>query len=203
MKTARRFASLASVIAVLLFTAGCTVLPESEPVTLHYLPVPAIAATAPVAQTDWTLRVQKPDASDALAGRRLMVTDPDLQLSALAGARWASPVPALWQNHLIAALRADGRIAAVSSDGDNLHAERILGGTLQAFQLQLDDAGEAAVVIRYDATLADAATRRIIASRSFESRQPVANQRTETLVRGFGDAADELAETVTEWLMSR
>lgn len=202
MKAARRPA-LVSIIATLLIATGCTVLPESEPVTLHYLPVPAIATKAPAETTDWTLRVKKPDASDALAGRRLMVATPGHELNALAGARWASPVPALWQNHLIAALRADGRITAVSSDSDNLHAGRILGGVLQAFQLQIDDSGQAAVVIRYDATLADAGTRHIIASRSFESRRSVTDQDRQTIVRGFGEAAGELAATVTQWLVSR
>lgn len=191
---------LTAVVAPLLLATGCTVLPESQPITLHYLPVPAITTATDKAQTDWTLRVQLPDASDALNGRRLMVASPGHQLRALSGTRWASPPPALWQNHLIAALRADGRIAAISPERDKLHSDRVLSGTLQSFQLEVDNSGQAAVVIRYDATLADTATRRSIASHSVEIRHPVANQHTDTIVEGFGEAADQLAAAITDWL---
>jgi cholesterol transport system auxiliary component len=188
--------------AFCLFLAltACQVLPEPQSVTLYQLPETETAGIAgePVS---WSLRISTPRTTDALSGNRLMVMTNNHALTAFAGVRWESSVPELWRDHLHRSLLADGRIPSVSTARENLKATRELLGTLRDFQAELGGSPRA-VVIRYDAVIADINSRRQLARRTFFVREPVDNDSAPALVEGFGRASQKLSADVVNWLLT-
>ena len=188
------------IVLAALAIGGCTILPESREVSLYQLPesslTPAGAATSP-----WTLRLRTPRTSEALAGTRLLVMAADNELAAYSGARWVSTTPRLWLDHLARAMTADGRLTAVTTDRDNLLADRELSGVLRAFHVDFRGAVPEAVV-RYDAVLAGSASRRIIASRSFTAREPLRGKEAAAMVAALGVASDRVSSDLLNWMLS-
>ena len=115
---AARFA----VLALLSGLAACSILPAAEPLQVYRLPSQANAASQAPA-VSWSLRINQPRASQALDSSRIAVVPQGNLISSYAGSRWSDPAPRLLRNHLLNAFQADGRVAALSSDDDNLQAD--------------------------------------------------------------------------------
>lgn len=194
-----RWAGLAALGAALLLPA-CTILPTAQPLDVYLLPAAAtVPAAAPATQAaPWSLRIARPAAGVHLSGQRIVVVPEDNRVSVYKGAGWSDPAPVLVRNRLIDAFRADGRIAALSSDDKQLQADFELDSDLRAFQSEYRD-GRPEAVVRLDARLVHTATRRIVASRSFALRAPAADAAVPAVVQAFGSAGDRLAAEVVEW----
>ena len=194
-----RWVGLATLGAELLLPA-CTILPKAEPLEVYLLPATATATSSASATraAPWSLRVARPAAGVHLSGQRIVVVPADNRVSVYKGAGWSDPAPVLVRNRLLDAFRADGRVAALSSDDKQLQADFELDSDLRAFQSEYRD-GRAEAVVRLDARLVHTATRRIVASRSFELRAPATDPAVPAVVQAFGAAADRLAAEVVEW----
>lgn len=198
MKLSLRLAALATALSL---ATACSILPQSEPVDIYRLPVSQTARSA--APLDWSLRLNKPLASEALAGPRIAVIPQGDVISSYKGARWSDPTPMLVRNRLLDGFQRDGRVQRLSADDSNLQADYELGGELQAFQSEYRPGGAVEVVIRYDARLVQGRSQRILASKRFEVRQPLGSQQVPAVVAGFGTASDQLARQVIDWTVSQ
>ncbi|AUY34736.1 ABC-type transport auxiliary lipoprotein family protein [Pseudomonas sp. PONIH3] len=198
MKLSLRLAALATTLSL---ATACSILPQSEPVDIYRLPVSQTARSA--APLDWSLRLNKPLASEALAGPRIAVIPQGDVISSYKGARWSDPTPMLVRNRLLDGFQRDGRVQRLSADDSNLQADYELGGELQAFQSEYRSGGAVEVVIRYDARLVQGRSQRILASKRFEVRQPLGSQQVPAVVAGFGTASDQLARQVIVWTVSQ
>jgi cholesterol transport system auxiliary component len=185
-------------IGSLSLLAACSILPKSEPLQVYLLPSdnPPASRAAPVS---WSLRLNTPQASQALNSTRIAVLPQPNEFSTYAGSSWSDPAPRLLRNHLLNAFQSDGRVQALSSDDANLQADLQLGGELQAFQSEYRD-GSISVVIRLQTLLVDN-RQRILASKRFEIRQPVNGKELPAVVEAFGQASDQLAEQVLHWVL--
>ncbi|MCP8632551.1 ABC-type transport auxiliary lipoprotein family protein [Pseudomonas mosselii] len=192
---------LAFAAATLSLVSACSILPQSEPVDIYRLPVNQSARAA--APLDWSLRLNKPLASEALAGPRIAVIPQGDVISSYKGARWSDPTPMLVRNRLLDGFQRDGRVQRLSADDSNLQADYELGGELQAFQSEYRPGGAVEVVIRYDARLVQGRSQRILASKRFEVRQALGEQQVSAVVAGFGAASDQLARQVIDWTVSQ
>lgn len=192
---------LAVLAATLSLASACSILPQSTPVDIYRLPVNQAPGSA--APLDWSLRLNKPLASEALAGPRIAVIPQGDVLSSYQGARWSDPVPLLVRNRLLDGFQRDGRVQRLSADDSNLQADYELAGELQAFQSEYRSAGQVEVVIRYDARLVQGRSQRILASKRFEVSQPLAGNQVPTVVTGFGAASDQLARQVIDWTVAQ
>ena len=222
-----RVAAAAALCAIALLPA-CSVLPEAQPLDVYVLPVTGDAsagavsaaretarATAPAAPASatvpagssapaatgaqaWSLRVVRPAAGVHLAGQRIVVMPEGNRVSVYQGAGWSDPAPVLVRDRVLEAFRADGRVGALSSDERQLHADFELDSDLRAFQSEYRG-GRPEAVLRLDARLVHTASRRIVASRSFEQRQPSEDPAVPAVVQAFGTAADRLSAEVVEW----
>ncbi|PYC23732.1 ABC-type transport auxiliary lipoprotein family protein [Pseudomonas mosselii] len=192
---------LAFAVATLSLASACSILPQSEPVDIYRLPVNQSARAA--APLDWSLRLNKPLASEALAGPRIAVVPQGDVISSYKGARWSDPVPMLVRNRLLDGFQRDGRVQRLSADDSNLQADYELGGELQAFQSEYRPGGAVEVVIRYDARLVQGRSQRILASKRFEVHQALGEQQVPAVVAGFGAASDQLARQVIDWTVSQ
>lgn len=192
----RSFALLAGA----LLLSGCSALSQPETVDTYLLPGGHFASATAVADGDGSLRVTRPKAAGGLEGTRIAVLPQPDRLSFYKGARWSDAAPVLLRDRLIEALRAGGGIARLSSDDDNLRADRELGGNLRAFQSEYQ-AGQPQVLIRFDAQLIDTRSRAILASRRFEVSQAVQGSAVPEVVDAFGRASDDLALQVGGWVL--
>ena len=188
---------LLALAAALSLTGACSILPQSEPVDIYRLPVNQASHSA--TPVDWSLRLNKPLASETLAGPRIAVIPQGDVLSSYKGARWSDPVPLLVRNRLLDGFQRDGRVQRLSADDSNLQADYELAGELQAFQSEYRPGGAVEVVIRYDARLVQGRDQRILASKRFEIRQPLADKQVSAVVAGFGQASDQLVGQVVSW----
>lgn len=198
MKPPLRLVALA---ATLSLASACSILPQGEPVDIYRLPVGQAARGA--SPLDWSLRLNKPLASEALAGPRIAVIPQGDVISSYKGARWSDPVPMLVRNRLLDGFQRDGRVQRLSADDSNLQADYELGGELQAFQAEYRPGGSVEVVIRYDARLVQGRSQRILASKRFEVRQPLGQLQVPAVVAGFGTACDQLTRQVIDWTVSQ
>ncbi len=180
---------------------GCSILPTATPQQVYLLPSHSSAPSAGVA-VDWSLRINQPQASQALDNARIAVLPQGNLISNYAASRWSDPAPRLLRNHLLNAFQNDGRVRALSSDDDNLQADFSLGGELQAFQSEYQQ-GAVSVVLRLQARLIDSRSQRIIASQRFEVRQPVTDPQVPAVVVAFGQASDQLAAQLLQWTLSQ
>ncbi|MCO7515599.1 ABC-type transport auxiliary lipoprotein family protein [Pseudomonas guariconensis] len=196
----KRSLRLLALTASLGLATACSILPQSEPVDIYRLPVSQ--ANGNQAPLDWSLRLNKPLASEALAGPRIAVIPQGDVISSYKGARWSDPVPLLLRNRLLDGFQRDGRVQRLSADDSNLQADFELVGELQAFQSEYR-AGGVEVLIRYDARLVQGRSQRILASRRFEVRQPLGDSQVPAVVAGFGSASDQLVGQVVAWTIAQ
>ncbi|UHH30361.1 ABC-type transport auxiliary lipoprotein family protein [Pseudomonas veronii] len=195
----KRAYQLIAPVALALVSA-CSILPKPDPSDVYRLAsAPAATQAAPVA---WSLRVTKPQTSEFLDSPRIAVVPQGDLISSYANSRWSDPAPVLLRNRFMDGFQRDGRVTLLSSDETNLQADYELGGQLQAFQSEYR--GNAVeVVIRLDARLVRGSDQRIIASRRFEVRQPVSDNKVPAVVAGFGQAGDQLNKQVVDWVVAQ
>ncbi len=189
-------------LGAIALLAGCSLLPKPAPVELYRLPSSLPQAIERAPELALSLRIARPAAGALLAGQRILVLPDGQRVSYYKGANWAEPAPVLLRNRLLDTLRADGRIATLSSDDRILQADFELDGDLRAFQSSYAD-GRPRIDLRLDLRLVRAATQRIVASRSFELRQPATGQALPEVVQAFGTASDTLALQVADWVVAQ
>ncbi|MHA7847535.1 ABC-type transport auxiliary lipoprotein family protein [Serratia sp. D1N4] len=197
---ARYRRNLLRLLALILFLplAACTILPESPVLQVYLLPAQPASASGSGQASGQSFRIVQPTTNQFLNSSRIAVQPQGAEITSFSGSRWSDPAPLLLRNRLIQEFRTDGRFLSVSSDEDNVQAYIELNGELLSFQgVYIGDSGE--VVIRFDARLVRTSDRRVIASRSFEVRQPVSGRSMDKVVQAFGLASDKLAAQMLSW----
>jgi len=184
-------------------TSACSILPKSEPSDVYRLPsaqsgAPANHSTA----LHWSLRLAKPQTSEALNNPKIAVIPQGDLISSYKASRWSDPAPVLLRNRLLDGFQRDGRVPLLSTDDSNLQADLELGGNLQAFQTEYQGT-TASVVVRLDALLVRGYDQRNLASRRFEERQPLSDVKVPAVVAGFGQASDQLTAQVVAWTVEQ
>ncbi|MBC8995668.1 membrane integrity-associated transporter subunit PqiC [Pseudomonas sp. N40(2020)] len=194
---------LALLAAGVTLISACSILPKSEPSDVYRLPsaqAPASASSA--APQQWSLRLNKLLASEALNRPSIAVIPQGDVISSYKASRWSDPAPVLVRNRLLDGFARDGRVTLLSTDDSNFAADLELGGNLQAFQTEYQGT-QASVVVRVDALLVRGYDQRILASRRFEERQPLSDVQVPAVVAGFGQASDRLTAKVVAWAVDQ
>lgn len=203
MSRTYRLAGSIVLAASLSLLSACSILPKPEQVDVYWLPYAqtpvAASRSAPVT---WSLRLDKPMASNALNSQNIAVVPQGNLISNYKGARWSDPAPVLLRNRLLDAFLQDGRIQGLSTDDSNLQADYELGGELLSFQTHYNGKNPE-VLVQYNARLVRTSDQRVIASRRFETRQPLCNPMVPGVVAGFGQATDALMPQVVQWVMQQ
>nr|WP_314527343.1 ABC-type transport auxiliary lipoprotein family protein [uncultured Pseudomonas sp.] len=184
----------------LALVSACSILPKADPSDVYRLSSTQTASQA--TPVSWSLRVNKPQTSEFLDSPRIAVVPNGDLISSYANSRWSDPSPVLLRNRFMDGFQRDGRVTLLSTDETNLQSDYELGGQLQAFQSEYHGSA-VEVVIRLDARLVRGSDQRIVASRRFEVRQPVADTKVPAVVAGFGQAGDQLNKQVVDWVVQQ
>jgi len=187
----------------LLFVSACSVLPQSQEVTLYRLPNnPSVQQSSEAGNLPPVI-VRLPQSSGALSTSRILVVPPNSnEVSAYASVRWQDKTPIVLRDRLVDDMRSDGRFAAVSTDAALAGADFELGGDLNAFQVEHPE-GQTVVHLRYDALFSDRANGKAVASKRFEIVEPVQGKDVAQVVEAFGRATDQLSQQVIKWVATQ
>ncbi|MBP5981249.1 MAG: membrane integrity-associated transporter subunit PqiC [Halomonas sp.] len=186
--------------AALLLSAGCSILPESDPATLYRLPSadPSRTSVAPrVTSGQKRLGIAAPEAGYLLSSNRIVVYPEHNVVNVYEGARWHEDTPELVQARLIDALQQSSLFASVGSD--HMPSDLLLLSELRHFQSEYEN-GRPKAVIRLDVQLVEANARMPIASQSFSTTSQASDVEILSVVDAFGRASDTLTEQLTTWL---
>ena len=106
-----RLAGSIVLAASLSLLSACSILPKPEQVDVYWLPYgQAPVAASRSAPVSWSLRLDKPMASNALNSQNIAVVPEGNLISNYKGARWSDTAPVLLRNRLLEAFLQDGRI---------------------------------------------------------------------------------------------
>jgi cholesterol transport system auxiliary component len=191
-----------ALLAGFTLLSACSILPKPEPFDVYRLPSAQTTSSNHGASQPWSLRLIKPQSSEALNSPNIAVIPQGDVLSHYKGSRWSDPAPVLLRNRLLDGFQRDGRVALLSTDDSLFHGDLELGGNLQVFQVEYQG-NTASVVVRLDALLVRGYDQRILASRRFEVRQPLNDVQVPAVVTGFGQANDELTVQVVNWAVEQ
>lgn len=188
---------LTSLLSASILLGGCSLLPESKPVSVYQMPAPArdqqTTRTLPLA-----LRINTPQAGFALNSPRLLVNPAGDQLSSYKGARWSDPLPVLVREYLRRAFTQSAGFASVSNDEHALHADIQLGSDLLSFQVIYRDQQPVAVV-ELEARLIEPGARQVLASRIFRAEQSPADAQVPAVVRAQAAALEQVSNQLIDW----
>lgn len=210
MKTIRNPVTMAVLLAALLL-AGCSILPKATPLRTFTLPTATAqseATSAPGASSvlPVTLRVDTPNATPLLNGVRMLVQPDNEEIRIYAGTRWQDTPPALLQERLISALRRDGRIRAIISNNSPANNDVILSSTLTGFYSRYDSShpdSAPVAIIEINAQLIDSGKNHVMATRHFSVRHTATDEQIESVVRAFGQAAEQFERQVVDWTVTQ
>ena len=191
------------VLFPVLLSACSGLLPHAEPVDIYRLPAAhdAVSRADSKPASAWQLRVNTPQATGMVAGKRIVVVPESNRVSVYHGARWNQAAPQMLRDRMIGAFRHTPGVSAVFGDDVSLGSDFLIDGTLDAFQSEYGGHKTPTVVIRLDAMLIRGTDHQVVATHQFESRIPVGATDVPSVVEAFGKAADRLSAQVVAWAM--
>lgn len=184
-----------------LALGGCiSLFPKSKPSQLYRFDgEPLQASTAlPPASAKVIARGNMRFQSAASADRILTVTGADTAY--IAGARWVSSAPVLFEESLIKAFEAGGG-ARLAEGGSALHATEVLNLDVQTFETRYDQGEKAApqVVVQVRAQLVRSSDRQVIGEQLFTGAERAGDNRVGPIVQAYDAAVHDVLGKLVGW----
>ena len=179
---------------------GCvSALPGQGPPPRSFRLTPKTTFPDDVPHVNWSLAVAEPTAEQTLDTTRIAVVTDGIGVDYVALANWVDRVPpcsrACW-----CSLLASGRIEAVGTDRDRLHAQYLLRSELRAFQLNRHN-GDRAVRIRLDTSLLQLPRRENVGHHSFAAEVVPEGQGMDAVVTAFDIALGRVLRDSVVWTL--
>ncbi|MDX1355867.1 MAG: ABC-type transport auxiliary lipoprotein family protein [Halomonas venusta] len=187
-------------LAALVLSAGCSILPESNPATLYRLPPPATQAEQTAGPLPATLGIATPEAGHLLNSNRIVVYPEGNVVNVYEGVRWHEDAPDMLQARLISDLQQRQLFTGVSSD--RLPHDVLLLSELRHFQSEYDTSPPS-IHLQLDVQLMSTQHRKPLAVTSFVIRTRAASPEIPDVVNAFGAASDALAEQLSAWIAAQ
>jgi cholesterol transport system auxiliary component len=134
----------------------------------------------------------------ASTDRILTVTGRDTAY--IAGSRWVSPAPVLFEESLIRAFEAGGGVR-LAEGGSAIRPAAVLNLDVQTFETRYDQGEKAApqVVVQVRAQLVRASDRAVIAEQLFTSAQRADDNRVGPIVQAYDAAVADVLGKLVSW----
>lgn len=177
-------------ISVALLSAGCSILPESEPATLYRLPASDLpSSTTSSNSTNQRLGIADPEAGHLLSSNRIVVYPEGNVVNVYEGARWHEDTPDLIKARLIEGLQQSQLFAGVGSD--RLPHDLLLLSELRHFQSDYVT-NPPTVKVQLNVQLVSPQNRTPLAAMNFSTSAQARSVDITDVVDAFGNASDEL-----------
>lgn len=151
---------------------------------------------------DQQLVVTAPQAVRALAGDNILVKPSPTNVTYYGRAVWGDRLPKLLQARMVEAMRLSGRFRAVSDGSDRIKGDVTLATTIEAFQVEVNEARAEAVVTVF-AKLIHMESGKVFASTKFSHRVPAKSREVSHGVASLNEAANLLMADLTRWAVKR
>jgi cholesterol transport system auxiliary component len=184
-----------------LSLGGCiSLFPKSKPAQLYRFdnePLQAAQALpAPGARViaRGNMRFETAAAADKI----LTVTGADTAY--IAGARWVSPAPVLFEEALIKAYEAAGGVR-LAEGGSSLHASETINIDVQTFETRYDQGpqGPPQVVVQLRAQLVRVSDHGVVAEQLFTSAQRASENRVGPIVEAYDAGVRDVLSKLVAW----
>lgn len=197
----RRLAMPLLAIAFGATLAGCSILPEKQPIAL-YAPQPRVETDASWPRVEWQLLIPRPYADATLDSERILVRPQPGELQVYKGAAWTQAAPDLVHDALLRAFADSGRLPGVARRGEGVNAPYELLLDLRRFES--DYAGSATPTVRIElgARLVHNADNRIVANRTIVANVPADGTGIDAIARAFERGLRESTADAIGWTLS-
>lgn len=199
--SASRPMRLALAAIACLALGGCiSLFPKSKPAQLYRFdnePLQA-GASLPAPGARVVVRGAMRFETAAAGDRILTVTGTDTAY--IAGARWVSLAPVLFEESLVRAFEVAGG-ARLAEGGSAIRATQALNLDVQTFETRYDQGDKAApeVVVQVRAQLIRTADRSVIADQLFTSAQRAGDNRVGAIVQAYDAAVRDVLGKLASW----
>jgi cholesterol transport system auxiliary component len=165
----------------------------------EYRLTPAVELPAKLPMVDWVLTVAEPTAEGAIESVRIAVLAHG-RIDRLADVVWTDRPTKMLQFAIVQTLQGSGRLKAVGTDRDDLPGRYQLQSTLDAFQLEPEGDGYAAVVMLH-ARLLRLPGREVAGSQMFTRGVRAAGASNDAAVAAFDAAVSGVLEDLVPWTL--
>ncbi len=204
MKLNGSFAKAALTAAVCLVLGGCvSLLPKTKPVQLYRLSaVSAPASSEQAASSASSLTIARGNIDfDSAAATDRILTVQGSDAAYIAGGRWVSPAPVLFQEALMRAFQADPSAPHLVDRGGVSRANLMLSLDVQAFEARYDQGPDAApqIVVKVHAVLLSHDDGHAVGEKTFTTTARADDNRIGAIVEAYNQALGALFKDMIGW----
>jgi len=167
-----------------------------------YAPDPRITPAPDWPQSDGSLLIAIPNATQMLEGHRILVRPKPDEIQVLRGARWLRPPPEMLQDALLHTLEDSGKLRSVARQGSGIAADWTLALDLRRFEADYSRDSSPTVEIALTAKLIARQGQRIIASRTFTHSEATARSSTEAVMTAFTHGLEQVSRQLAHWVLA-
>lgn len=203
-----RAVKLSSAIGVMTLTSACAslipdIIPEPGPASVVYRLSASTQDAVVVPNADAIiLRVDRPTVPRPMAGNSITVSPGGNRILAASGAEWAEKVPDLIQGSVLDVFSSRPEIIGVLPVS-GARTELRIHLRVRNFEAVYDQGeGNAPLaVVRYTATLANAANRNLIGSFDIRKTSRAGDNRISEIVRAQDEANASAINAIADWVL--
>lgn len=203
MKRVAVILGFVSLAGALLLLSGCGRFLDPGPPAPHVLLVPDLPAPMPDAAVPVQVTVPRPETGDEINTDRIAALFNGFTVKYLANARWASPVPAMFQRLMIESLETAGYFSGVGGEGNSLAAQLRLNMDIRRFYLRYDAAAEPVADIAVTLRLTDTRSGSSLGVARLRASRPARSEELRDLVDAFNAAVSSVLQQARVWVFER
>ena len=183
--------------------SACGILPERQPPAQLYTLTPKNTFDPSLPTVEWQLIVEVPYAAAGLNTPRIAVLREITKLEYFAGVQWSDLAPIMVQTLIVESFENSGKIVAVGREDIGLRANYQLKTELREFEALFDPDGRPQEAwVRIAAKLVKMPERIIIASQTFDSREPTPSADMAGVIVAFDDALGVVLKDIVQWTLT-
>ncbi len=193
------FTTLAILASLLL--GGCIPKHPSKTITHFTLPSPSIRPSSHTYTFDKTLKIARPESSEAFRSDKFRYIKEGVKLESYAFSRWSDAPIGMIERYLAECLRSRNLFKAIVRDTSEAEGDLLLESELLDFSHHFG--GEKSTgVVRIHFNLIDPQSRRILAAVTLKGVSSAPSENAKGGAKAIAEATGQICEQLYQWLIS-
>jgi len=198
----RRLLRAAAALPVVALAPGCSLpVPGQGPPPELYRLSPKSTFGEDLPTANWQLILEPPVANAGLNTTRIALQRKPTQIEYYARSGWADRAPIMIQTLMIESFENSGKIVSVGRESVGLRADFVLKIELRELQAIYENDGPPQAWVGVNIKLVQMPRRAIVASQSFEHREPATVDRLPDVIEAFDAALGKVLRRMVEWTL--